>query len=376
MSADAILPPHRAPLLVRVLRDAQAAAALDAAGWDLLLRQAQGAHMDASLLLWLEEAGCLDAAPTAPRAQLEWARVVMLQHGRAVRYEVRKIGAALAGLGLPLILLKGAAYVMAGLAPGRGRIFSDIDILVPKERISDVEGTLRLHGWLSTVSDAYDQRYYREWMHELPPMEHLNRGNVIDVHHAILPETAADWPDPAKLRAQAVPVAGLDVPGEVQVLAPRDMLLHSAVHLFSDGEFNHGLRDLFDIHRMLIEFGAQSGFWDGLVARARELELTRPLFYALRHAQRMLATPIPAAVMRQADVGRPPAPLLALMDHLFGRALRPLHPSCATATTGLAHAALYLRGNWLRMPPLLLARHLFHKAFLSPRAAPTPAPTP
>ena len=36
--------------------------------------------------------------------------------------------------------------------------------------------------------------------------------------------------------------------------------------------------------------------------------------------------------------------------------------------TRLAHGLLYIRGNWLRMPPLLLARHLFHKAFLSPRA--------
>lgn len=374
MSPDAVLPAHQVPLLIRILREPHTAAGLDAAGWDLLLRQAQGANMDASLLLLLEEAGALDAAPAAPRTQLEWARVALLQHGRAVRYEVRKIGVALDGLGLPLILLKGAAYVMAGLAPGRGRIFSDIDILVPKERISDVEGTLRFHGWSATVTDAYDQRYYREWMHELPPMEHINRGNVIDVHHAILPETAAQWPDPAKLRAQAVSLAGLDVPGDVQVLAPRDMLLHSAVHLFSDGEFNHGLRDLFDIHRMLIEFGAQAGFWDGLVARAVELELTRPLFYALRHARRMLATPVPAAVLRQADIGRPSAALVPLMDHLFGRALRPLHPTCATATTGLAHGALYLRGNWLRMPPLLLARHLFHKAFLSPRAAPAATP--
>jgi hypothetical protein len=376
VSSDAVLPPHQVPLLIRVLRNPHAAASLDVAGWDLLLRQAQGAHMDASLLLLLEQAGCLDAAPAAPRAQLEWARVVLLQHGRAVRFEVRKIGSALAGLGLPLILLKGAAYAMAGLAPGRGRIFSDIDILVPKERISDVEGTLRLHGWLSTISDAYDQRYYREWMHELPPMEHLNRGNVIDVHHAILPETAAQRPDPAKLRAHAVPVAGLDVACEVQVLAPRDMLLHSAVHLFSDGEFNHGLRDLFDIHRMLLEFGSQAGFWDGLVERAAELELTRPLFYALRYARRLLGTAVPPAVLRQADIGRPNAALLPLMDALFGPALMPLHPSCTTATTKAAHGALYLRGNWLRMPPLLLARHLFHKAFLSPRPAPAPEPNP
>jgi hypothetical protein len=28
-----------------------------------------------------------------------------------------------------------------------------------------------------------------------------------------------------------------------------------------------------------------------------------------------------------------------------------------------------VRGNWLRMPPLMLARHLFHKAFISPKPA-------
>ncbi|HBF52032.1 MAG TPA: hypothetical protein DDX04_18650, partial [Massilia sp.] len=62
--------------------------------------------------------------------------------------------------------------------------------------------------------------------------------------------------------------------------------------------------------------------------------------------------------------------LLALMDALFLRALQPPHPSCADAFDGAARAALYIRGNWLRMPPLMLSRHLFHKAFLSPKTEP------
>jgi hypothetical protein len=57
--------------------------------------------------------------------------------------------------------------------------------------------------------------------------------------------------------------------------------------------------------------------------------------------------------------------LLWLMDRLFGRALLPLHASCADAWSDFAHFALYVRGNWLRMPPLLLAQHLFHKAFIT-----------
>jgi hypothetical protein len=143
-------------------------------------------------------------------------------------------------------------------------------------------------------------------------------------------------------------------------------VLHSAVHLFSDGEFSHGLRDLFDIHRLLTQFGRDPAFWDGLVARAHELELGRPLFYALRHASRVLGTAVPAEVLRDAARFGPGPLRTALMDALFLRALQPPHPSCATAWTAPALALLYVRGNWLRMPPLLLVRHLMHKAFVSP----------
>jgi hypothetical protein len=123
------------PLLVRVLRDPGAVTGLDPAGWDLLLRQATGADMTPILCVVLEDAGLLEAVPAAPREHLAWAQVAAGRHAQAVRYEVRQIGRALADTGLPLILLKGAAYAMAGLAPGRGRMFSDIDILVPKERV-------------------------------------------------------------------------------------------------------------------------------------------------------------------------------------------------------------------------------------------------
>jgi hypothetical protein len=161
-----------------------------------------------------------------------------------VRWEVKCIQRALADVGVPVILLKGAAYVMAGLPPAPGRFFSDIDILVPKATLPAVEAALMLHGWATTHHNAYDQRYYRTWMHELPPMRHATRLSVIDVHHAILPETARLRPDPEKLRDAARP---LDPNESVMVLAPTDMVLHSALHLFHDGEFDSGLRDLVDL---------------------------------------------------------------------------------------------------------------------------------
>ncbi|MBQ5948162.1 nucleotidyltransferase family protein [Massilia sp. ST3] len=354
------------PLLLQLLRDPRIAARLAPGDWDLLLRQAANAGMGATVLALLEDGGLLDTVPSAPRAHLEWWRVAAERHACAVRFEVARIREALDELQLPVILLKGAAYALAELPAGRGRVFSDIDILLPKAAMGKAEAALMLHGWATTHHDAYDQRYYRQWMHELPPMIHMHRGNAIDVHHAILPETAPARPDPAKLRAAAVALPG--EPG-LWTLCPHDMFLHSAVHLFWGGEFNHGLRDLFDLHRLALHFGARPGFWDGLAARAAELELARPLFYALRWCVRLLDTPVPPAVLAQAAGGRPKGALMVLMDALFARALLPLHPSCGGRAAALAHFALYVRGNWLRMPPLLLSRHLFHKAFLSPKAA-------
>ena len=94
---------------------------------------------------------------------------------------------------------------------------------------------------MTTHHDAYDQRYYRQWMHELPPLRHMTRQTVLDVHHTILPLTAHLKPDPAKLWEAAV---GIEGQVNFCVLAPVDMVLHSATHLFHDGELEHGLRDL------------------------------------------------------------------------------------------------------------------------------------
>jgi len=353
------------PLVLQAFRQPDTLISLSLADWDLLLRQARHANLLARLYVLLDERGLIEAVPPQPREHLEWSHATAERHMQAVRWEVSLIRKALAKVGVPIVLLKGAAYAMANLPSARGRLFSDIDIMVPKDSLNAVEAALMLHGWAATHHDAYDQRYYRTWMHELPPMRHVKRSTVIDVHHAILPETASIHPDPEKLRVAACSLDGYD---DLKVFAPTDMVLHSVAHLFHDGELENGLRDLVDIDSLLRHFGSLPSFWPELVERAQELELTRPLFYALRYAAHTLRTPIPSDTMEAAGVGRPSRPTLALMDSLFSRALMPVHPSCSDALTGGARWMLYVRANWLRMPPLLLARHLLHKAFISPAA--------
>jgi hypothetical protein len=346
---------------LQAYRDPESLAALSLPEWDLLARQARTGNLLANLYLLLQERGLDKHIPPKAREHFEWAHIFAERHTQAVEWEVSRIRFALAGLGVPLVLLKGAAYVMTKLPRANGRLFSDIDILVPKESLHAVEAALMLHGWATTHHDEYDQRYYRTWMHELPPMQHMRRMTSIDVHHAILPETAPLHPDPRKLRAAARHVDGHD---DLMVLAPADMVLHSAVHLMH-GEMDNGLRDLVDIDILLRHFGTAPSFWTTLLARADELELARPLFYVLRYAKRLLQTPIPESAMEDSQSRRAGRLTLALMDQLVQRALLPRHRSLGDICTMPSQQMLYLRANWLRMPPLLLAQHLFHKAFLS-----------
>ena len=353
-------------LVSQALSDPQSVLLLEPSDWDVLIRQARRALVLPRLCAMLEKQGLLNRVPAGPLAHLEAGRVIADKQAQAIRWEVSRIQEALAEVGEPLLLLKGAAYVMAELDVARGRIFSDVDILVPKDKLPRVEATLMLHGWATSQHDAYDQRYYRTWMHELPPMTHRKRQTTIDVHHAILPETARLRPDPSKLRAAAQPLAGH--PG-LQVLAPADMILHSATHLFHDGELEHGLRDLADLDSLLRHFSAgQGGFWQHLAERARELDLARPLYYALRYTRRILHTPVPDSALEIAVAGRPSRLLEATMDALFMRALRPDHATCADFFTPAARWLLYVRSHWLRMPLPLLLRHLLHKAVVSPKA--------
>ena len=139
------------------------------------------------------------------------------------------------------------------------------------------------------------------------------------------------------------------------------MVLHSAVHLFNQ-EMELGLRDLADLHDLLEHYSAERDFWHDLTARARLHGLERPLYYTLRHTARLLGTRIPPDIEREAGKAAPLPPVRWLMDRLMTEAFTVPLPGRTRAARSIALWLLYLRSHWLKMPPLLLLRHLTVKA--------------
>ncbi|MBN7797459.1 nucleotidyltransferase domain-containing protein [Parahaliea mediterranea] len=347
--------------LIELLRSPERAARLGDRDWDRLIPQARLARLLGSLYHCLDTLRPRPAIPEKVWRHLYAGHAVHVKQCRSLHFELRKLGVALAEAGERVVLLKGGAYILAGLPAASGRLISDIDILVQASNLHKVEAALGRHGWTSGSIDPYNDRYYRQWMHEIPPLGHGERHSTLDVHHTILPPTSDSSIDPEALWSAMVEAA----PG-VWMLAPVDMVLHSAAHLFHEGEFDHGLRDLLDLDRLLRHFAATEGeaFFPALAARAREMGLQRPLFYALRYTRRFLGTPVPDGFSRELLPRRPTAPGRRLMDFLFLRAFTPNHSSCRLPFTAPALFCLYVRSHYLRMPLRLLLPHLARKAWM------------
>lgn len=378
MSRDAML-------LVDALRDPATTRGLDARGWTELLSMARAEQLIGTLAERLK----FESVPSKVAEILAEALINADYQRRSALWEADCARRALAGYGGKIVLLKGTAYVAAGLKAGEGRSIGDLDILVARRDLPQVEAVLLAAGWGWVKPDPYDDAYYREHMHELPPLIHKERDRMIDVHHTILPLTAGPRPDAAGMLAEASPLpqaggvggggersepessptkarpaatsiriaeANLAVPpacgrGYLNTLSPTDMVCHSAAHLFADGDLAGGLRNLWDIHCLFGEFAdPEFQFFQSLEKRAKQHGLLDAVIRAAILATHLYSTEIPTKRFRM--------PTLA--DRLFIRRLT-ARDGWGRPTRKFIRLLFYIRSHWLRMPPMMLAQHLWVK---------------
>jgi|HigsolmetaAR202D_1030399.scaffolds.fasta_scaffold01792_9 hypothetical protein len=349
-------------LLLAALREPASIVRLPPRELDLTLRVARRARLLGRLARGVRDANLLSRLPQVAQDALVGAQAICDSRARVARWELNRIAWALRDeTDLPLVALKGSAYLLADLPNAAGRLFADVDLLVPEETLPRVESRLAACGWRAAELTPYDENYYRVWTHELPPMTHVEREVEVDLHHNVLMRTARLRPDARLLLAEARRVEG----SRFAVLAPVDMVLHAMAHLFYGGEMDDALRELVDIDDLLRHFAAcEPGFWDRFWPRAMQLDLACPAFYGLRYAHGLLGTPVPSAVLEASRGAAPSGPVLSLMDRLVPEALFPQHPDAHRRRAVLARLALLARSHWVRMPPLLLARHLAYKLYV------------
>jgi Uncharacterised nucleotidyltransferase len=336
---------------------------LSLAQWERLLACARRNAVLAYLAERASAAGVLESLPERPRAAMRSAHIAAARLGQLARWELDRVHRVLSPAGVPLIALKGVAYILRGLPHATTRLLSDIDIMVPADRIDIAERALLDAGWQGTKLDPYDQQYYRRWSHEIPPLQFPGRVLGVDVHHTICPPASRLRPDPQRFwtASEASEIAG------VGLLSPADSVLHSAVHLFFDSDFNNRFRELIDLNVLTTTFSDRDPeFWTALIERAREQGLGRPLYYALETLGAVLGTPIPQSARAAIRDFRAAGPADRWMTRTLREVLTPVDPGPWPPEHRFVLWLLYLRSHWLRMPPYALVVHLTRKALRRP----------
>lgn len=151
--------------LVESLRRPEVLARLTPAECDLLVRQARRTGLLGRIACIADEKKLVEVVPPGPRAQLRSARNLVDAQHREVLREVGHVLEALKPLGVQVVLLKGAAYVLGDAVAAKGRLFSDIDILVPRRGLG-----------CAGIDDAHSLRqaslfllYLRAYWLRMPP---------------------------------------------------------------------------------------------------------------------------------------------------------------------------------------------------------------
>jgi Uncharacterised nucleotidyltransferase len=344
-------------LVLQLLSDSISTEELTIEDWNTILNQARAAQICYRLYLYFEEKECLANIPEKVLLHLKNERFAIQHLHTQVKSEVVIINNALSKLELSPIYLKGAAYLLADLPVSASRLFSDIDILLPQEDIPKAELALKCLGWISQKTDDYDQQYYREYMHEIPPIQHITRGTVLDIHHNILPVCGDHTVNIKRLISD-----GFDSKNQ-QTLSSPAIFLHCAVHLFHEGEFEKGLRDLTDLQIMYRDFSKNEAFDTQLVTLAKDTHLARSLYYALHYLQLILSTPLNNSSIEFIEQYKKNLKLTKVRDFMFKGVLLPHHKSCLTWKNSISMFLAYCRSHLIRMPLPLLIPHLIKKLF-------------
>jgi hypothetical protein len=301
----------------------------------------------------LQRAQLMDKVPPAVQRHLALAELSAARLGESALWEVATMRRAL-DPAVPLVLLKGCAYMACGDINSVGRVFSDIDVLVRRQDLSAMESDLVSVGWKPSRVSDYDMAYYRNWMHEVPPMEHVRRHTVVDLHHAINPPVSRFYVSPDELFRHMVEIR----PG-IFVLSATDRTIHCALHLLQEGEPRKLMRDLHDLHLLLRQHHGSAAGLEQLRQRARALRV-EPLIEAAVGAARALFSVESSAGTRS-----------GWLQACVYRAACGANGN-ATFVSELAGTVMLAYSHWMKMPMHLLIPHLVRKSLMRMTADKSP----
>jgi Uncharacterised nucleotidyltransferase len=215
--------------------------------------------------------------------------------------------AELEKMGVPIILLKGTALIVAYYEDIGARPMTDVDLLVPEK---DVERTLRFlkeQGWHSSHGLSLNKAAKHIHSHHLQSPD----GYELDVHWRVFYQCSWDEAD-LTLWEQTETVSFKGV--NIKILNPTLQILHNCSHGVRWNLLS-SIRWIVDLLK-IIEKRANSIDWELLVSEAAERKLTVTMLHALSFLNSKFNAGIPEEVLNSLAALRKDSQELRLFEIL------------------------------------------------------------
>jgi hypothetical protein len=207
--------------------------------------------------------------------------------------ELETLSRAFAGAGIPLIFMKGAAFLSEGESDLSLRPMEDIDLLVKEQDLKAADGILAAEGYVPDESWHSQEWYFRNH-HHLAPRCHPGKGVTVEVHRNLLYPGSPFRIDPEGLWERSRP--SRRACNGVRVLSAEDTVLYLCLHLSYTHCFRGTLKTLLDIRRV-VDLSGNGIHWDKVVQQAESWSCADGVLTVLLLARETLGVEIPAATL-------------------------------------------------------------------------------
>ena len=230
--------------------------------------------------------------PPAIARELREAHSLIALRNALIFHHATEVVAALAGMGIPTLFLKGLHLARSVYAELGLRSMADIDLMVPRSQLEQAERVLLDLGY--GMRPRLDVAAQAARLHHLARLEKPNAVTV-ELHHAIEVPTSPFPIDREALWQNIQPIAlnGTTAYG----LADAHLLIHLCLHL----AYHHGfrrspLKALIDVTTLLEQRG-DAFPWDEVVASSRAWGTDAFVYTTLRLASHILGASVPRDVL-------------------------------------------------------------------------------
>jgi hypothetical protein len=203
--------------------------------------------------------------------------------------------------------------------------------------------------------DDFDEKYYRQWSHELPPYKHLETGVTLDIHHNLLPGSAGKSIDIDDIiNTKHATDSDLYLPNDAY------LILHSAIHLLLNDDIEKGFRDCIDLHYMLLEY--QQNYNLHILENTFEKARCLKEFYIMLILLQRLFKDATNTYTKERLTSKALNKYLSLAKDLE-KAVFPSTPYLANSSNEFARLKVYIRGHLSKMPLHLFIKHIAFKGY-------------